>query len=373
MAERGTRETSITFVFIILLFALPFLRVVAPYALAFFTGVILAVLSHPVYAWLVRRRIRPIFSSGIVTAGLVVGVMGPLAWFLWSALNQAIALVTRLSGEDLDVDALVDRLLGWRLLQRFVTDPVALKVQLDEAATHLAREAGNLAFVVATRIPDYVIQGVMCTLTVYFMLIDGRRLYDWVTGKLPLPLEVRESLAASFRSAARAVVLSSMAATGAQALIILVGFLSLGVPLAFLAAFTGFVLAWVPMAGITPVWGAGMFWLYQEGDLTRMFLMLGVGVVVGVVDNIVRPLVLGGREGMHPLVSLLSIFGGIASFGMVGVFIGPVLAAMVKAVLDTWPAVARECNVPIADNGQLPEVDVPHAPASPQDSVRPVQ
>lgn len=373
MAERGTRETSITFVFIILLFALPFLRVVAPYALSFFTGVILAVLSHPVYAWLVRKKLRPMFASGIVTIGLIVGVMGPIAWFLWSALNQAIALVKRLAGEGVDLDAMLDKALVWRPVQRFITDPVALKAQVEEAATHLAREAGNLALVVATKIPDYVIQGVMCALTVYFMLIDGRRLYDWVTGKLPLPPQVRESLAGSFRGAARAVVLSSMASTGAQALLILVGFLSLGVPLAFLAAFTAFVLAWVPMAGIMPVWGAGMFWLYQEGDLTRMFIMLGVGLLVGVIDNIIRPWVLGGQEGMHPLLSLLSIFGGIAAFGMVGVFIGPVLAAMVKAVLDTWPAVARECDVPIADNGELPEVDVPVAPREPEDVVPPVQ
>ena len=66
-----------------------------------------------------------------------------------------------------------------------------------------------------------------------------------------------------------------------------------------------------------------------------------LAVVVGISDNITRPLVLRGRDEMHPLVGLVSIFGGIAMFGLMGVFIGPILSALLLSVLNTWPAVGH--------------------------------
>lgn len=371
MARPANRETSTTFVAIIALVVLPFVWVIGPYALAIFTGIMLAVLSHPIYAWFLTKRWRPIWASLVVTIALIVLVMGPLAWFLWAALDQAVALVTRLAKEDIGLESMLSSFMRWGPVRRYGPDPAMLEEQIRLGAGVLAKEAGNVALAAASQVPSYLFQGAVCALTVYFMLIDGRRFYDWVTGKLPLPLQIRESLAASFRGAANAVVLSSMASTGSQAAVILAGYLSLGVPAAFLAAFAAFILAWIPMVGILPIWSAGMIWLYFQDEYVRAGIMLGVGLLASLVDNIVRPAVLAGREAMHPLTSLVSIFGGIAMFGMVGVFVGPVLAAMVKAVLDTWPAVARHCGVPIADNGELPEVDLPPPPESPEDASPP--
>jgi predicted PurR-regulated permease PerM len=81
--------------------------------------------------------------------------------------------------------------------------------------------------------------------------------------------------------------------------------------------------------------------------------MIVIGLLVGVSDNIVRSFVLQGRDEMHPLVSLVAMFGGIAMFGIVGVFIGPILAAIVIAVLDTWPSVAAQYGITVGTNEDL--------------------
>jgi predicted PurR-regulated permease PerM len=68
-----------------------------------------------------------------------------------------------------------------------------------------------------------------------------------------------------------------------------------------------------------------------------MTVLLAVGVVAGASDNVVRAYMLRGQAAMHPLVGLVAVFGGISMFGILGVFIGPILAAMFIALLKLWP------------------------------------
>jgi predicted PurR-regulated permease PerM len=95
------------------------------------------------------------------------------------------------------------------------------------------------------------------------------------------------------------------------------------------------------MIGSAPVWLAGALYLYLKGSVVKCVMMVGFGLITGVVDNFVRPLVLKGRGGMHPLVSLIAIFGGIQIFGIAGVFLGPIVVAVTIALLQTWPTVAQ--------------------------------
>jgi predicted PurR-regulated permease PerM len=111
--------------------------------------------------------------------------------------------------------------------------------------------------------------------------------------------------------------------------------------------------------GIVPVWLVGAAWLFGADRTPAAFVMLAAGGVAGVADNVVRPWVLRGREAMHPLVSLLAILGGIERFGLLGVFVGPVFAAMAIGVLEAWPAVAQHSGVPIAGHGHLADLALP--------------
>ena len=75
--------------------------------------------------------------------------------------------------------------------------------------------------------------------------------------------------------------------------------------------------------------------------MLKAILMMVFGLMTGLVDNFVRPMILKGRSKMHPLVSLVAIFGGIEMFGIMGVFLGPILAAVLIALLQIWPEVGQ--------------------------------
>jgi predicted PurR-regulated permease PerM len=82
--------------------------------------------------------------------------------------------------------------------------------------------------------------------------------------------------------------------------------------------------------------------------------MVGFGVVTGLDDNFVRPIVLKGRGEMHPLVSLVAIFGGLQMFGFFGVFFGPIVAAVVITLLQVWPIVGRRWGLQVGGGAIVP-------------------
>ena len=136
-----------------------------------------------------------------------------------------------------------------------------------------------------------------------------------------------------------------MAAAATQAGIMLLAFGILSIPAAFLAGGATFIFAWVPLLGSFPVWGSGILYLVMQGSYIKAIVLLGIGAFTSIIDNFVRPLVLKGRSEMHPMVSLIAIFGGIEMFGVIGVFLGPILIAVLLALLKIWPVIGQESGL----------------------------
>jgi predicted PurR-regulated permease PerM len=102
------------------------------------------------------------------------------------------------------------------------------------------------------------------------------------------------------------------------------------------------VLSFLPVVGASLVWGPTAIVLAIQG---RWVAAIGLAVwgalAVGLVDNFLRPMLISGRTQMHPLLTFLAVLGGIQAFGMLGLFLGPVLVALVTGVLDVYRATVR--------------------------------
>jgi predicted PurR-regulated permease PerM len=358
--ERERRTTLYAFLLLLLAVGLPVLLLLLPYALTLLLAAIVAVIADPFYRRLRRRGLRPGLAGGLVTVAIFALVVTPTVLFVWAALQEAAALPGALATTGvLDIDAHIARLREWGPLRRLLSDPGALEGQLQEGLGRAATTVTNLVLAALAQVPELLLHAGLALLACYFFLVDGRRLVVWLSGKVPLPPQILEVLQLSFRESAGAVVLASLAAAGAQTIVTLVSFLALGVPAAYVAAGLAFIFAWVPMLGVAPVYLSGIVWLWFERGPWFALALFGAGCVAGVVDNIVRPAVLQGRQQMHPMVSLLAIFGGIAIFGIFGAFVGPILAAVFIALMEAWPAVAAYAGIEVSDTGSPPELDLP--------------
>jgi predicted PurR-regulated permease PerM len=305
-------------------------------------GGILALLSHPLYQRLQKRKVPPKVASLLITIAIFILVIGPISLFVIQAVRQGVSIGQALAkNDDISFQALMDRIAHWRLVEAVVGDSAAFELQARSAVQSLGKGATTVILGLVADTPKILFQLALAAISLFFLLIDGRTFLDWITDKTPLDSDVRAKLVDSFQSTTVSVIWATLAAAAAQSSVILFSFLILRIPAAFLATGATFVFAWIPVIGSAPVWISGALYLYLKGAIVRCFAMIGLGLITGVVDNFVRPLVLRGRGGMHPLVSLIAIFGGIRMFGFAGVFLGPIVVAVMTALLQTWPTVAK--------------------------------
>ncbi len=341
MTAYKNKTTLVTFLALLLLSLSVTLKMVAPYLLSILMGGILAVLSYPFYQKLRDRRMGPKTSAACVTLAVTLLVILPLAAFAMVSVKQAIAFGQYLaSQEGFSFQSILDKVSQLPVVRSLISDPSQIQRQLQGNIQSFARAATSSAVAIASQLPELLLQTALSLITFFFMLLDGKRFVRWMISKLPLEADVRISLVQSFHDTTVSVIWATLAAAAVQSVLMFAGFLALGVPGAVLAAGATFIFAWIPVLGSFPVWTAGIIYLVAQGSIAKAVVMLGIGFLTGVADNFVRPLVLKGRGDMHPLVSLVAIFGGISMFGIFGVFYGPILTAILLSLLHTWPKVA---------------------------------
>jgi len=343
MEKRQSRASLLTFLTVFVAVFVLSIEMVKPYLLATMMGGILAILAEPLYLKLRARKLGPRLASLLVTLGLFIVVIGPLASFAFLSAKQAISMGKYVAESDwASFDVIAGRLNNWGPTSMLAEDAAALERQVRTGVQKAGGAVTQGLVSILTSTPEILLQMGLALLACFFFVIDGRTFLRWITGKLPLDRDVRISVLRSFQDTAVSTVLATLSAAGVQSVIMFIGYLALGVPAAFLAAGATFVFAWVPLVGSTPIWIVGAIYLYvAKASLAKALIMVGVGILTGVSDNFVRPLVLKGRGDMHPLVSLIAIFGGISMFGIVGVFVGPIIAAVLIALLQAWPELGR--------------------------------
>ena len=143
------------------------------------------------------------------------------------------------------------------------------------------------------------------------------------------------------RDLVSASVRATVAIAAIQGLVGGMGFAVLGIEGAAVWGLMMGILSFVPLVGATLIWLPAAVWLLLSGSVGKGVALLALGLVVlGNVDNVVRPLVLSGTARMNTLVMLVSLMGGVSAFGFIGIVLGPLVAAVVTALVESYAAEA---------------------------------
>jgi predicted PurR-regulated permease PerM len=230
-------------------------------------------------------------------------------------------------------------------------------------ASQLAGRAGSVVKGVLS-----IVFSLLITLGIlFFVLKDVRTLEAVAPRLLPFGRAQNERLLSLTRDIVSASVTSMLAVAIIQGLIGGVTFVLLGIPGAALWSGLMTVLALLPAVGATLVWAPAAIWLAVSGSLVKGIVLALVGLLVlSNVDNVVRPLLLSGSARMNTLVLIISLLGGVSAFGFIGVVLGPVVAAIVTALFESYlPLHEPSAPGPPADSPDTPEAPraAPEAPA----------
>jgi predicted PurR-regulated permease PerM len=317
--------------------------VVRPFAGLLFMAAVVATVAGPMTGALARRLgNRRGGASALVTVGLLLALVGPLAAIAAVVVGQAAGAVAWLSHA-----AREEGLLGLVARLPEALQPIATNLverlphgaQEVEAALRSALGSGTFATVggVLQATGSALAQLLLFFVALFFLLSDGPRLVEWLKRMLPLPEGRASVLFGYLRTVTFSVVVSTLATSGVQATLALGGYLIAGVPSALFFAVLTFFTSFIPAVGTLLVWLPLAAVKIGSGHVgSGVFLVAWGLLVVGMADNFVKPILI--RRGVSFPIGLVffALLGGLAAFGPVGLVAGPLSLAFLVATVRAW-------------------------------------
>jgi len=319
-----------------------FLWMINEFLIALLFAAILSGMFHPPYRGLVRRfKGRKVWAAATTVLLVFVLVIGPLIGFLTLVATQAIEL----GGEARTL--VEDKLRRAPKLEDVMGNvPVLEKLrpyreQILAKAGELAGQAGSLAVRAATEAARQAVTFFfMLFVTLYamfFFLIDGRGILRKILYYLPLPPEDENQMLDRFVSVTRATVKGTLVVGAVQGALAGLAFWVAGIEGAAFWGTVMAVLSVLPGIGTALIWIPAVIYLAIVGRYTAAAgLFAWCAAVVGTVDNVLRPFLVGKDTKMSDLLIFLSTLGGIVLFGFTGFVIGPIIAALFVTVWELY-------------------------------------
>ncbi len=304
---------------------------------------ILAMLFFPLYV-LVRDWCggRDTLAAFVLTFMVTAVIVVPTISLSSVITREAASLYQRLSeyvssgGFNADVDRLRASRLG-RLVDRLegydIDWNAAARSSVDTAGAVVVTQVTSVAKNVAVFLLDFTIM----VFTLFFLFRDGERMYRGLRDLIPMDPAHKDAIFHVLYQTLSAVTQGMVATALAQGVLTWVALWALGLPYtAFLGVLAGF-LSLIPFVGAAGVWVPCTIYLAASGDFLRAVILLVYGsIVISMVDNVLRPLLIGGQTRLPTLFLFFGILGGVQVYGVVGLFLGPVLLAIVVAFVRIY-------------------------------------
>jgi predicted PurR-regulated permease PerM len=328
---------------LVLLFTVAFALVVEPFFAAILWAVIAAILFAPLNRRLLRRMPGRRNGAALLTLLLIVAiVIVPAILLTLALLQEAGAAYARLQAGAIDFAQLFERLraslpewaVGW-LRRLGLNDFSAVQTRIAAGIAASVRTLAAQAFHIGQGAFSLLISlGVMLYLT-FFLLRDGEQLMRRVIEATPLRAAQRQALFDKFTVVVRATIKGSVVVAIVQGLIGGIVFWLIGISGALLWGVLMGVLSLLPAVGTGIVWVPVAIYLFATGAVGQGIILVLCGMfVIGLVDNILRPILVGRDTRMPDYVVLITTLGGLDLFGFSGLIIGPVIAALFIAIWD---------------------------------------
>jgi predicted PurR-regulated permease PerM len=316
--------------------------ILQPFLIPVIWAAILAYVSWPLHVRLLKlTRRRASIAALLTTLLLAVTIILPVLWLILLMQIETVVAYREVQVFLASNPALPQGLrdLPWvgpwlqQMLAELVADPASLRQQLGVL---FERSSGEISVLIGGAGRN-IAKLFFALLTLFFLLRDGRQFFEQLRTVLEgiLGPQVRDYLR-SVGQTTRAVVYAIVLAALVQGVFAGFGYWIVGVgPPVLLGAVTA-MIALIPF-GAPLVWGTLTVWLLLTGKIADGVTLLLWGLlVVSWVDNIVRPLVISNATRMPFLLVVFGVLGGVLAFGLVGLFIGPVVLAVALALWREW-------------------------------------
>ncbi|PIE57803.1 MAG: AI-2E family transporter [Desulfobulbus propionicus] len=341
MLAREIVNKSVLLILVLAITAL-FLSMISQFLMPLFMAGLFSALLRPTHKWLTHRlNGRDNIAALIVVFGILILVLVPLSVLIGVVVAQAISV-----GESIT---------PW--VQVFISEPSSLASYLEKIPyleqllpyrDVLIEKVGQIVGIVTTFLIDNLSSGAKLTVNalfssiimlyaMFYLLNSGEILLERILYFLPLQDRDEQLLLNRFTSVASATLKGTLIIGMMQGSICGLAFTFAGIHASVFWGTVMAVMSIVPAFGTAIIWVPALIILALAGDFTGVFILaILCGAVAGNLDNVVRPRLVGKDTEMHDLFVLFGTLGGISMFGILGIILGPIIAALFISLWDIY-------------------------------------
>lgn len=336
------------FLFLLMLVTIGFGLVLQPFMGAIFWACALSVIFYPFYQWLLGRWPARRNSASLLTLlCLILMVVLPLLAIGASFVAEGVAFYSRIQSGEINpgsaIDAIKQAFPGIiEALHNFGVDTDNLKQKFADTAVTLSKMLATSALAAGQNFAGLFMNIALMLYLTFFLLRDGHRLVDLLIKALPLGDARERMLFAKFAEVTRATVKGNLVVAVVQGALGGFIFWLLELPAPILWGVVMTFLSLLPAIGAALVWAPMAIYLYATGEAVSATVLVVYGAtVIGLADNVLRPILVGRDTKLPDYLVLFSTLGGISLLGINGFVLGPLIAALFLAF---WQIFMTEFN-----------------------------
>ena len=331
------------FYFLTLLFMLAVLgylsyQIFQPFLTPIVWAVVLCVIFYPAYVYILKFiRVKAIASLVTLMLILVV-IIGPFSYISYALVSEVSNFVSR---SDTDIKTLTSMLSNERVMTVFkkIQPYTGLEGPSDEVIIENTKKIGQ-------RIVERLSSGfsnvlsvaanfVIMAFTIFFLLKDGPDFLQKIKNYLPFSGQQKDRLACQIKDMIVSTIYGGVIVAIVQGILGGAAFAVLGIGSPIFWGSAMALMSFVPMLGTAIIWLPASAILLFEGVYVKGIVLVLIGIfVISMVDNILKPLIIGGRTKMPTVVIFFTVLGGIKLFGLLGLVMGPLVFALFLSVVE---------------------------------------
>lgn len=326
---------------------LAFLGMISQFLITGLWAVVLTMIFYGLFKW-VRQRVgekRRGLAAAITSLLIFFFVIIPFILLTIALVNQGLGLYQSIEAGEVDPNFVVDyvesQLPGiYDMLGDAGISPNNVREKITEFIGTVSQFVATKVLSFGSNLINVFVQFTLMLYLLFFFLKDGKQLMQRIIDTIPMGNVRERQLFERFAQVSKATLKGTLVVALVQGSIGGLIFMVLGIPAALLWGVAMTLLALLPVGGSAIVWFPAVIILFAQGYPVKAVILLVVGVlIIGLVDNLLRPLLVGRDTEMPDYLVLISTLGGITYFGLSGFVIGPTIAAL---FITVWEMMGRD-------------------------------
>lgn len=308
-----------------------------PYLSSIILAITLTIIFFPVFLRLRKRMPKWEGLASFLTVILaIIIILGPISFFGYKIFQEAQDLYARVASGNLGI---LTEFLNNKFGQALPWLSVDFNQYIKQILATLVGGVGPIF----SRLTNSTIVLLLSMFTFYYLLKDADRVRRGIIKISPLSENFTEEIISELSNMANSVIKGSLVVAIIQGFLVGVGFFIFGLSGAVLWGSVAAIAALIPLLGTSIIAVPGIIALFLSGNIAAAVgLLIWSLLLVGLIDNFLRPKLIGRKTHIHPLLVFFSVLGGLAVFGATGLLLGPLVLSFFLALVKIYPLILKE-------------------------------